>query len=182
MSIDENTNETELSNPSEEVTQVEEAAKSEAISAPAESASSIASNLLTSVLALKESNPKVFYGGVGAVVLLLLILVMSGGSNSKLPAHQSKAVVIGQNYVLRSANSYDPHATIRLVSVPGSMAAYDDTEEADREGCKHILEGTPVKVVQAQDFSGKKDAFVEVEMLEGECVGKKGWTLAINLQ
>ena len=144
-------------------------------------AASGAANLLSAVLALREANPKVFYGGV-AGFLVLLIFVFSGGSDAKLPVHQAKPVVIGQNYVLKSANAYDQNATIRLVSVPGSMAAYDDTEENDREGCKHITDGTPVKVVQSQDAYGKKDVFVEVEMTSGECEGKRGWALAINLQ
>lgn len=188
MSI-ENTNETEASNQGEEAKQaeagVQEAAaqKSEAVSESVESAKNVAGNLLSTLLALKESNPKVFFGGIGAAVLLLLILMISGGSDSKLPVHQSKPVVVGQSYVLKSANAYDPQATIRLVSVPGSMAAYDDTEEADREGaCKHIQDGTPVKVIQSQDAYGKKDVFAEVEMLSGECEGKRGWALAINLQ
>ncbi len=183
MSIDENTNETETSSQSEEAKQTESAPKSEAVNASVESAKNVAGNLLTTLLALKENNPKVFFGGIGAVVLLLLILMMSGGSDSKLPVHQAKPVVVGQSYVLKGANAADPQATVRLVSVPGSMAAYDDTEEADREGaCKHISTGTPVKVVQSQDAYGKKDVFVEVEMMSGECEGKKGWALAINLQ
>ncbi|MGD0961927.1 MAG: hypothetical protein ABSB19_19120 [Methylomonas sp.] len=142
-----------------------------------------AANALASFLALKDSNPKVFFGAIGGVVVVLIWLFASGGSENKLPAHQFKPVVIGQNYVLKSPNAYDPKATIRLVAVPGSMAAYDDTEEADREGgCKHIPEATPVKVTQSQDAYGKKDVFVEVEMLSGECEGKKGWTLGVNLQ
>lgn len=188
MSIDENTNETETSNQSEEVKQAETgapeaASKSEAVNASVESAKNAAGNLLATLLALKESNPKVFFGGVGAVVLLLLILMMGGGSDAQLPVHQAKPIVVGQSYVLKGANAYDPQATIRLVAVPGSMAAYDDTEEADREGaCKHIQEGTPVKVIQSQDAYGKKDVFVEVEMTSGECQGKRGWALAVNLQ
>ena len=183
MSIDENTNETEASSQGEEAKHTESAPKSEAVNASVDSAKNAAGNLLTTVLELKESNPKVFFGGIGAIVLLVLILMMSGGSDSKLPVHQAKPIVVGQSYVLKGANAYDPQATIRLVAVPGSMAAYDDTEENDREGgCKHIQEGTPVKAVQSQDAYGKKDVFVEVEMLSGECAGKKGWALAINLQ
>jgi hypothetical protein len=182
MSVDENNNETETTNPAEEPKQPETNQAAKAASESVESAKNAAGNLMATVLALKDSNPKVFYGGAGAVVLLLLFLVMGGGSNSKLPVHESKPVVIGQNYVLKSANAYDPQATIRLVAVPGSMAAYDDTEEADREGCKHIAQGTPVKVIQSQDAYGKKDVFVEVEMTSGECQGKRGWALAINLQ
>ncbi len=184
MSIDENSNENEASVSEQHV--AEETATQQA-SAPVEpqvdqtAEDNNVGNMVASVLALRESNPKVFYGGIAGVVLLLVVMI-SGGSDDNLPVHKSKPVVVGQNYVLKSANAYDPNATIRLVSVPGSMAAYDDTEENDREGCKHIPDGTPVKVVQSQDAYGKKDVFVEVEMTAGECEGKKGWALAINLQ
>jgi hypothetical protein len=172
MSID-NPNETEAANSaSAEPAQVAPSTTTEA-----------AKNVLESFLALKDSNPKVFFGAIGGVAAILALFLFSGGSNPKLPVHQSKPVVVGQNYVLKSANAYDQNATIRLVAVPGSMAAYDDTEENDRDGgCKHIAENTPVKVTQSQDAYGKKDVFVEVEMLSGECEGKKGWALSINLQ
>jgi len=189
MSIDENINENETPKPSEAAKQPESNAPEvgsdlgAAKVSSAGTAESSGGNLLVSFLALKDSNPKVFFGAIGTVVVLLIVLFTTGGSDSKLPVHQAKPVVIGQNYVLKGANAYDQQATIRLVAVPGSMAAYDDTEENDRDGgCKHIKNGTPVKVVQSQDAYGKKDVFVEVEMLEGECEGKKGWALAINLQ
>ncbi len=176
MSTEENINETE------ESTVTEAAAPEVAEPVVAEPAENEVGNIVASVLALRESNPKVFYGGLGGIVLLL-VLLLSGGSDSKLVAHQSKPIVVGQNYVLKGANAYDPNATIRLVSVPGSMAAYDDTEEADRDGsCKHIAEGTPVKLIQSQDAYGKKDVFAEVEMTTGECEGKRGWALSVNLQ
>ena len=176
MSIDENNNE-------HETAAVVEAADVETpVEAVAEASDNSVGNIVASVMALKESNPKVFFGGLAGIVLLLG-LMMSGGSDSKLPVHQAKPIVVGQSYVLKGANAYDPNATIRLVSVPGSMAAYDDTEEADRDGsCKHIAEGTPVKLVQSQDAYGKKDVFAEVEMLSGECEGKRGWALSVNLQ
>jgi hypothetical protein len=189
MSIDENNNENETSSQGEEIKHTESSTPEvspQPTPSPAPAAASAAnavSNALASFLALKDSNPKVFFGGIGAVVLLVVFLFSGGSSNSKLPVHQAKAVVIGQNYVLKGANAYDQQSTIRLVAVPGSMAAYDDTEENDREGgCKHIPNGTPVKVVQSQDAYGKKDVFVEVEMTAGECEGKRGWALAINLQ
>lgn len=190
MSIDDNTNESENQTPVEEVSTaapaepVAEAAAPAAANESVAAAQQAAGNLLSTVLELKESNPKVFFGGIGAVVLLLLVMLMSGGSGS-LPSHQAKAMVPGQNYVLKNPNSYDPSATIRLVAVPGSMAAYDDTEENDREGaCKHLVQGTPVKLVQAQnDSSDKNVVWVEVEVTAaGECLGKKAWTSAINLQ
>jgi hypothetical protein len=187
MSIDENSNENQASNQGE-VTKPAETSTPEVAAQPtpspaADSAKNAASDLLATFLALKDSNPKVFFGSIGVVVLLIVFLFSGSDSNGKLPVHQAKPVVVGQSYVLKGANAYDQNTTIRLVAVPGSMAAYDDTEENDREGgCKHIQNGTPVKVVQSQDAYGKKDVFVEVEMLGGECEGKRGWALAINLQ
>lgn len=178
MSIDDNTNESENQNQSEETSQPA-SQQPESV----ESAQNAAGNLVSKLLELKESNPKVFFGGIGAVAVVLLALMMTGGSDKKLPVHEAKAIVPGQNYVLKSANAYDANATIRLVAVPGSMAAYDDTEEGDREGaCKHMPQNTPVKAIQSQDAYGKKDVFVEVEMTSGECQGKRGWALAIDLQ
>lgn len=183
MSIDDNTNESENLNPPEESQQPSSPETSAQSNDNLASAKNAASGIVAKLLELKESNPKVFFGGIGAVAVIFLYLVMSGGSDSKLPVHQAITVVPGQNYVLKSANAYDPSATIRLVAIPGSMAAYDDTEEADREGgCKHMPQGTPVKAIQSQDAYGKKDVFVEVEMTTGECLGKRGWALAIDLQ
>lgn len=183
MSIDDNTNESENQNQPEEPTQSAASESAPQAGEALASAQNAAGNLLASAMALKESNPKVFFGGIGGIVIVLLIMMLSGGDDKKLPMHQAKPIVPGQSYVLQSANAYDANATIRLVAVPGSMAAYDDTEEADRDAeCKHMPQGTPVKAIQSQDAYGKKDVFVEVEMTSGECQGKRGWALAIDLQ
>lgn len=182
MSIEDNNTEENQNQPAENTGAADIAqSATEAASATAEAGK----NAVASFLALKESNPKVFYGGVGAVVLVIVGLMFSGGDDKKLPVHQAKPIVPGQSYVLKSPNTYDPNATIRLVSVPGSMAAYDDTEENDREGaCKHMPQNTPVKLIQSQpDSSDKNVVWVEVEMAAaGECQGKRAWTSAINLQ
>ncbi|WFP52183.1 hypothetical protein PL263_09165 [Methylomonas sp. EFPC3] len=175
MSLDENTNET--ANQAEEPNQ--------AAAAPAAAPAAAAGNALAGFLALKESNPKVFYGAIGGAAVVLLALVFSGGSDPKLPVHQQKPLVSGQNYVLKSPNTYDPNATVRLVSVPGSLAAYDDTEENDRDGaCKHMPMNTPVKLTQIQnDPSDKNLVWAEVEIsASGECQGRRAWTSSINLQ
>ncbi|MDD2760180.1 MAG: hypothetical protein PHH11_07785, partial [Methylomonas sp.] len=147
MSIDDNTNESE--NLADQTDQA--SPQSNELPQPAENS---ANKIIASLLELKETNPKVFFGGIGAVAVILLFLMMSGGDNPNLPAHQARPIVSGQNYVLKSPNTYDPNATVRLVSVPGSMAAYDDTEENDREGaCKHMPQNTPVKLIQSQNDS-----------------------------
>lgn len=146
-----------------------------------ETASASPSKFLDSVKSIQSSNPKVFYGGIGVLVIVLLFLIF-GGSKKELPVHQAKEIVIGQSYVLKSANAATPDAPIKLVSVPGSLAAYDDTDEDDRSGCKLVAPGSPIKAIQTQDAFGKADAFVQVEVSNGECKGHKGWVLSVNIQ
>ena len=108
-------------------------------------------------------------------------MMMMGGSEKNIPVKKMASLSIGQTYELKGINTYDSKATVRLVAVPGSMAAYDDTEAEDRVGgCKHMPQGTRVKLVQIQEAFGKAK-FVEVEMIDGECAGKKGWAVATNL-
>jgi hypothetical protein len=141
-------------------------------------------NIISAAMALKESNPKVFFGAVGGVVLLLVIMMNMGGDGSKsVTGPAIKSLNVGQQYVLKSANAYDPAATVRLASVPGALEAYDDTELADRTGaCQHMPQGTPVKVIGLQDAYGKKNAYVNVEFIEGECQGTKAWAFGIDVQ
>lgn len=147
------------------------------------SATGQVSNILSKILSLKESNPKVFFGGIAGVVVLFLIIMMSGGGSKPVSGPVLKNLAVGQKYVLQSANAYDKAATVRLVSVPGTIAAYDDTEEADRNGaCQHMPQGTPVTVVELQDAYGKKNAYAKVRMEEGDCKGNEGWALSIDVQ
>ncbi|NOT11976.1 MAG: hypothetical protein HOP23_09115 [Methylococcaceae bacterium] len=149
-----------------------------------ESTQKFVGNTLSLLKDLKEKNPKVFFGGIGGIAVLLLIMLASGGDNKPpLQGPAIKNLVIGQQYVLKSANSYDSASTVRLVSVPGALAAYDDSEEADRNGaCQHMAQGTKVTALEFQDFAGKKNAFVKVKMLDGECKDNEGWALAIDIQ
>lgn len=149
-----------------------------------EKAQKMAGNILSSLLKLKEEKPTVFFGAIGGVVVLIAIMMFSGGSSSTVSGPAIKNLVVGQRYILKSPNTAEKSATIRLVSVPGTIAAYDDTEEEDRiGGCKHMPQGTPVTVLGFQDAFGKKNAFVNVKIeKEGECNGTSAWTLAINVQ
>jgi len=156
----------------------------DAVEVKVEAAKKTAASLVSSILSLKEKQPKVFFGIAGGIAGLIILLAVSGGGGSNtVSGPVIKDLAIGQKYVLKSANAYDPSATVRLVSVPGSTAAYDDTEEADRTGaCQHMPQGTPVTVLQLQDAYGKKNIFAEVEMEDGECKGKTGWALSIDVQ
>lgn len=150
-----------------------------------DSAKNIAGNLISAALRLKEKNPKVFFGAIGGIAILIIFSMMSGGGDNGAPSLPSgttlKNLEVGQRYVLKSANTYDPSATVRLVGAPGTLAAFDDTEEADRTGtCQHFKQGTPVKVLRTQEAIGTE--FAEVSIEEGECKGKTGWALAIDVQ
>lgn len=148
-------------------------------------AKNMVGNLISSLLSLKEKNPKVFFGGIGGVAVLLVLMMTMGGDSSKpiISGPALKDLAVGQRYVLKSANAYDPAATVRLVSTPGAIAAYDDTEEADRIGaCQHMPQGTPVSVLDFADAYGKQKAYAKVRIEEGECKGNEAWALAIDVQ
>ena len=149
-----------------------------------DAAKNLIGNLTASALALKESKPKVFYGALGGGALLILLLLFTGGEKRPTVTGPTMAsLVVGQTYKLRAPNSYDPASTIRLVPAPGTLAAYDDTEEADRTGtCQHFPQGTAVKLLRLQDAFDTVNSFAEVSIEGGECNGKSGWVLSIDLQ
>ena len=177
MSTEENTS-------PEQVVQEETVTSTESVTAAAPEASA-ASGALGNFLSLRESNPKVFFGAIGGVVLLLIILLSSGGDGNKpaLNGPVIKNLEIGQVYHLKSANAYDPSATVRLVSTPGAIAAYDDTEEADRNGaCQHIAQGTSVRVLEFADAYGKQKTYTKVKVEDGSCQNTEAWALSIDIQ
>jgi hypothetical protein len=163
----------------------ENAKQEESVKQTVDSAKNSLGNLISLLLNLKEKNPKVFFGAIGGLVVLLVLMMMTGGDGSKPPISGPvlKDLVVGQRYILKSANAYDPAATVRLVSTPGAIAAYDDTEEADRSGvCQHMPQGTPVSILDFADAYGKQKAYAKVKIEEGECKGNEGWALAIDVQ
>lgn len=142
--------------------------------------SGIISSIFTKLSALKKSNPKVFFGGIGCLILLILIAMLGTEDKKPLPLTKLVNLVPGQTYKLRVVNSYDPDSTVRLVSIPGSMAAYDDTDADDRIGdCKHLPRDTKVKVLSLQTTAGIQ--YVNVEILEGKCSGERSWVTSSNL-
>jgi hypothetical protein len=195
MSNEENANTTEetVAKIEESVSQaaekVEETA-SKATDAAASAANNAASaakdatgNLVATVLSLKESNPKLFYGLL-AVIGIPLIIIMSSGRNPEIVSGpQIKNLTAGQKYVLKSSNAADPSATVRLVAVPGALSAYDDTEEADRNGnCQHLPQGTPVTAMDFSPAFNNPKAFVKVQVEDGPCKGTINWVLGIDVQ
>jgi hypothetical protein len=169
----------------ENAKQEENVQQEENVKQTVDSAKNTVGDLVSSFLSLRENNPKVFFGSIGGVAVLLLLMMTMGGNDSKpvISGPVLKDLAIGQRYVLKSANAYDPSATVRLVSAPGAIAAYDDTEEADRNGaCQHMPQGTPVSVLEFADAYGKQKTYAKVRIEDGECKGNEAWALAIDVQ
>jgi len=150
-----------------------------------DAAKETAGKLFSSMMSLKEKNPKVFFGVIGGVVLLLIVMMMSGGDSGFVSGPSAKNLVAGQRYVLKNPNTYEIESPIQLLAVPGAIAAFDDSEDVEKgkvESCRRIAQGTPITIVDFQDFAGKKNAFVKVQVEDGDCKGSSGWVLAIDVQ
>ncbi len=156
----------------------------EKVTAKADALKTTVGNQIAAFMGLKEKNPKLFYGILAIFLIPLLILMMSGGdSKPQVTGPTVKELQVGQKYQLKAPNVVDSTATIRLVPVPGTLAAYDDSEEEDRKAvCQHFPQATPVEVMEFSDFGGNRKMFVKVKILQGECKDKDGWVLAIDVQ
>lgn len=162
-----------------ETSQPEPAAAAPKTEDKKEKATAAVGQIFSSIANLKQQNPKVFYGAVGGVVLLVLYLMFSG-KPEVLSGPAPANLVVGQSYVLKTPNSAGESPQVRMVSTPGQMEAYDDTEETDRQGCKNLPEGTRVTVKDIFKQPGMN--FAKVEINDGECKGKIMWTLAVNVR
>lgn len=196
MANDENSSEDvndaeETSKASDVVETVKDAAEdvletvTEAVEDAVETAEDAGESAVAKIMAIKESSPQLFFGGIGAIVLVVLGMTMMGGGGSNKttsPAVRNVNISVGQTYALKGVNTTDSSATVRLVAVPGSIAAYDDTVEEGKEAstCKRMPQGTKVKILQEQ--SAFQATFVEVEILAaGKCQGRKGWVVSHNI-
>lgn len=161
---------------------------SEKVSESIDEAKKSVSSGLASVMALKDSNPKVFFGGAAALLVVFVIILSLGGGDDATPiangagGTQAKNLAVGQQYTLKSPNSYDANAVVQLVPVPGTIAAYDEAEGDTKNSCNKIAQGTHVSVMSFQDAYGKKNTFAQVKIEEGPCKDKDGWVSSVDLQ
>lgn len=127
---------------------------------------------------LKEENPKVFYGGIAAVVAVLGFFFLSGDSSSK--KHTQAALSVGQTYTLSAPNAVG-ETSLKILKIPGSMASFDNPDDVV---CS-VPSGTPAIARNFQDAFATTQLFVQVELVQaaGDCrAGVKGWTLKNNLR
>ncbi len=147
--------------------------KAEAAKEEAEAATN---KILSVIMGLKEKNPMAFYGGIGAIVLILLGMLFFGGD--KVTQVPVPTIQIGQTYTLVNPN-VTGGGDVLLLQAPGRMGA-TDPELREKEQVCVVDPNTPAKVLQETVVAFVK--YVQVEPLEGDCAGKKGWTTIVNLK
>ncbi len=147
--------------------------KAEAVKEEVEATSS---KILSMITGLKEKNPLAFYGGIGAIALIFLGLLFFGGDN--VGTAPVPTIEVGKVYTLVNPN-VTGGGDVLLLQAPGRMGA-TDPELREKEQVCVVKEHTPAKVLQETIVAYVK--YVQVEPLEGDCAGKKGWTTIVNLQ
>ncbi len=130
-------------------------------------------NIGTKVSDLRQSNPKVFYGGLAVVMILVLFLLM-GGDTSQAP--QVKATLkVGETYRLVNPNGGE----VLLVAVPGQFSSAEYNEEDSQNIC--LVDSNTRVVLQEETFVNYIN-YVKVQPSDGPCKGKSGWTSKVNLK
>ncbi|SMG62888.1 conserved hypothetical protein [methanotrophic bacterial endosymbiont of Bathymodiolus sp.] len=130
---------------------------------------------------LKDENPKVFFGGIVAIVVVVAIFLFSGGS-SKTQHVQMVDHAVGQTYTLQAPNAL-PGTALKILKIPGQMSSFDN-ESSDDVVCS-APSGTSATIKSFQEAFGRKNLFAHIEIQQeaGDCrQGVKGWTLTSNLK
>jgi hypothetical protein len=131
-------------------------------------------NIGAKVNDLRQSNPKVFYGGLAVVVILVLFLLISGGGTSQAP--QVKATLkVGETYRLVNPNGGE----VLLVAVPGQFSSVEYNEEDSQNIC--VVDSGTRAILQEETFVNYIN-YVKVQPSDGPCKGKSGWTSKVNIK
>lgn len=125
-----------------------------------------------------KTNRKAQYALAGAVVVLILASFMGGGGG-EIQQRAPAVVATGQTVTLENPNGGNSHLTI----APGLVSAADAEEDKEQSVCM-AKAGTKaiVKEEQVVPVAGGGLPFVKVEVVDGECKGKTGWTSKVNVK
>lgn len=126
--------------------------------------------IISTVLNLRTENPPVFYGAIAVLVVLLLYSIMTPGGKDA----ETVKVMIGSTYIMDNPNG----GKVLLTAAPTfSSADYtaDDSVNvclADPGAKAKLTERRLVNYIQ----------YIRLEVLDGKCQGKKGWTSIVNIR
>lgn len=124
-----------------------------------------------------KTNRKAQYALAGAVVLIILASFMGGGG--EIQQRAPAVVATGQTITLENPNGGNSHLTV----APGLVSAADAEEDKEQSVCL-AKAGTQAKVLEEQvvPVAGGGLPFVKVEVVDGDCKGKAGWTSKVNVK
>ena len=124
--------------------------------------------IFANIKSVQQSNPMALYGAIGVIVVGALFLAMSGGGGVKV----NVSVSPGQTITLENPNG----GKSLIDSAAGTFSTREDSESfvcyADK--------GTQAKVVEEVNANGLP--FVRVELVNGACAGKVGFTAKTNIK
>lgn len=132
------------------------------------------SDAAAGILETLKTNPKAMYAAIGAGILVILgVLSLSGGGGGT----QAKIATIGpgQSVVLENPNGGVSH----LTAVPGMQSASEAEENQEVSICV-APEGTRATVEQEQMVGLLP--YVKLNITDGVCQGKSGWTSKVNIK
>jgi len=130
-----------------------------------------AKDVVGNLISFSKQKPKVFYGCIGGLVLVVLIinLMTPGGEDIGGPT-----ITIGNVYTIASPNGGPANLTSSPVFSSADYAGEDSVNVCQ------IKPGTKGKALEKRFVTYIN--YVRLEILDGDCQGKKGWTAAPSLK
>lgn len=125
---------------------------------------------ISTLLNLREDNPKVFYGGIAAVVVVFLLIVITPGGKDV----ESQAFSMNSTYTFSNPNG----GNILLTAVP-TFSSADYVGEDSINICT-VKPGAQGKLIEKRVVN--YIPYIRLEVMNGDCQGKKGWTSSVNIK
>ncbi len=123
------------------------------------------------IMDFREENPKVFYGGIGTVVVVVLLFMVLTPAGTDI---EGPKITIGNVYTIAAPNGGPANLTASPVFSSADYAGEDSVNVCQ------VKPGTKGKVLESR-FVTYID-YVRLEILDGDCMGKKGWTSSVSLR
>lgn len=124
---------------------------------------------------LRKKNPYVVYAGLGAIAAILAYLILAKGSTKGIPVQID--VAVGQSYIVENPNVGDT----LLVAQPGVLSSADSQEDESKNICV-VPKGSKATVTEISGAMGIPNLYVKLQITDGSCAGKTGWTTKANLK
>lgn len=126
-----------------------------------------------------KTNRKAQYILGGAVLAVIVASFLGGGGGGEIQQRAPATIKVGDTVTLENPNGGNSH----LTAVPGLFGAADAEEDKEQSVCmaKGGTRGT-VREEQVVPVAGGQLYFVKIEVIDGECKGKTGWTSKINIK